>query len=226
MPGHCFLGMGVAVVVVGSGLSITSAAWVLSAASRGPISESTQAPAFVTMFDRVLVAGFLGDSVSDRGHHLDTNQETARLLATALRSRTSLNVIDSPPIHLRQVESPDESMFKDVAFWKRLGEEYREPLIVTGTVHFRRAGSQSAARQIGPRTVTVFRPRFTLTLRLVFISGRTGEVLDALQLGPEIAADERASALALYLELMDRLLPEAMAMLGMSARSDMRRRDS
>lgn len=199
-------------------LTLASTACVLSAASSGSVPDS-RARAFVTTFDRVLIAGFLGDIVLDRGHRVDVSEETSRLLRSALRSRTSLNVIDSHRAHLPPPDGAyarsEEVVFKDVAFWKRLGEEYREPLIVTGAVDFRRAGGQSAERQVGPRAVIVFRPRFKLGLRLVFISGRSGEVLESLSLGPvRQASDERGSALAVYLELMDRLMPDALALFG------------
>lgn len=71
---------------------------------------------------------------------------------------------------------------------------------------------------MGPRTVRLWRPRFSLNLRLVFISGRTGEMLDALSLGPVVgrALDARTSALALYFGLMDRLTPSVLAALGPS----------
>ena len=131
-----------------------------------------------------------------------------------------MTVYESQPVHLPQAAftsaTPEESVFNDVAFWKRLGGEYQQPLILTGTVAFERAGSQSVERQIGPRAVTVWRPRYRLGVRLVFISGRTGEVLESLSLKPVTmqAPDDRTSALALYLRLMDRLTPEVLAVFG------------
>lgn len=131
-----------------------------------------------------------------------------------------MRVYESHPVHLPRAgfttANPEESVFNDVAFWKRLGEEYRQPLILTGTVAFERAGSQSIERQIGPRAVTVWRPRFRLGMRLVFISGRTGEMLESLSLGSVTmqAPDDRTSALALYFQLMDRLTPAVLAVFG------------
>jgi hypothetical protein len=200
-------------------LAIASAACGLIAASRDTIADPARPRAFVTTFDRVLVAGFLAEPVSDRGRDIDLNEETARLLRMSLRSR-AVNVIESAPRHLPQVDvaSADvkESIFKDVAFWKRLGEEYREPLILTGTVVFKRAGAQSAERQVGPRAVTIWRPRYKLEMRLVFICGRTGQILESLSLGPEMkqASDERTSPFALYLQLMDRITPTVLAVFG------------
>ena len=196
---------------------VAAAACSLIAGSRSSLSDPARARAFVSTFDRVLIAGFLAENVPDRGRELNLNEETARLLRMRLRSGASMNVYDSPPVHLPPAAAHvDESVFNDVAFWKRLGEEYRQPLILTGTVAFERAGSQSVERQIGPRSVTVWRPRFRLGLRLVFISGRTGEVLDSLPLGPVTmqAPDDRTSALALYFQLMDRLTPTVLAAFG------------
>jgi hypothetical protein len=189
-------------------------------AARGPIVQPTRARAFVDTFDRILVAGFLADDVLDRGRVLDLNEETARLLRMTLRSRASLDVIETQPLNLRPAgakgASADEKVLGDVPFWRRLGEEYREPLILTGVVVFEPVGSQLEERTVGRRTIRVWRPAFRLELRVVFISGRTGEVLDSVSLGPTTArsSHERSSALALYFELMDRLRPSLLAAVG------------
>jgi hypothetical protein len=199
---------------------VAGAACVLSAASRGPISELRRARAFIGTFDRVLIAGFLSENESNRDRDFDLNEETARLLRMTLRSKASMKVIESQPVHVPQPDftrpSPENAAFNDVTFWRRLGEEYQQPLILTGTVTFRRAGAQLVEHQVGPRAVTVWRPRFRLDVRLVFISGRTGEMLDSLSLGPVTvqATAGRTSALALYFELMDRLAPSVLAAFG------------
>ena len=205
-------------------LVVAGAACQSIARSRRPPLEPTRPRAFVTTFDRLLIAGFVAGTVPDRGRDLDLNAETARLLRTALRSRASMDVLESQPVHLPQSDLPtdftaaysEEALFKDVGFWKRLGEEYRQPLILTGIVDFRRAGSQSVERHIGPRTIPAWRPRFRLRVRLIFICGRTGQVLESLSLGPEAlqAPDDRASALAVYFQLMDRLTPGMLAFFG------------
>ena len=203
---------------IAAALCVVSACGLI--ASPAGVEDPARPRAFVSTFDRVLIAGFLAETVADRGRDIDLNVETARLLRGALRSGTSVNVIDSGPVHLPLVDAkapnPEKYVFNDVAFWKRLGEEYREPLILTGTVAFKRAGSQSAERQIGPRSITVWRPRYKLDLHLVFICGRTGQVLDSLSAGPAImqAQDDRTSAFSLYLELMDRLTPRVLAVFG------------
>jgi hypothetical protein len=211
-----------AVAPLAAALSIVTAACGLMAASRGPDLGPPRPRAFVTTFDRVLIAGFFGEKFPEGRRDIDLNEETSRLLRMALRSRTSVNLVDSQPVHLPQPDArahAPEAVFQDEAFWKRLGEEYRQPLILTGTVVFKRAGSQSVERQLGPRAVTVWRPRFKLELRVVFICGRTGQILESLLLGPEIkqASNERASALALYFELMDRLTPQVLTVFGARA---------
>ena len=203
----------VAVCVAGAACSVIAGA-------RAPVSEPARARAFVSTFDRLLIAGFLAEKVPDRGRDLDLNDETARLLRMKLRFHVPMTVYESEPVHLPPAAftsaKPEEFVFNDVAFWKRLGEEYRQPLILTGIVAFERAGSQSVERQIGPRAVTVWRPRFRLAVRLVFISGRNGEMLASLSLGPVTmqAPDDRTSALALYFQLMDRLTPAVLAVFG------------
>jgi hypothetical protein len=152
---------------------------VTGTASR-PLPQPSRARAFVDTFDRMLIAGFVAGHVSDRGHDLDINEESARLLRMTLGSQGGLDVIESQPLELRRSEGTGETedaIFTDVPFWKRLGEEYREPLILTGVVIFKSAGSQYEERTMGRRTVRVWRPGFSLNLRLVFISGRTGEML-------------------------------------------------
>ena len=191
----------------------------VTGASRRALPQLPRARAFVETFDRILIAGFVAGHVSDRGHDLDINDETARLLRMTLRSKGGLDVIESQPLQLRRAPSTGaetEGIFADVPFWKRLGEEYREPLILTGTVIFKGAGSQYEERTMGRRTLRLWRPGFSLNLRLIFINGRTGEILDSLSLGPVIgrASDARTSALALYFELMDRLTPLVLAALG------------
>lgn len=191
----------------------------VTGASRRALPQLPRARAFVETFDRILIAGFVAGHVSDRGHDLDINDETARLLRMTLRSKGGLDVIESQPLQLRRAPSTGaetEGIFADVLFWKRLGEEYREPLILTGTVIFKGAGSQYEERTMGRRTLRLWRPGFSLNLRLIFINGRTGEMLDSLSLGPVIgrASDARASALALYFGLMDRLTPLVLAAVG------------
>ena len=221
--------MGVRLIPTGAKRLMTAVAVVgalgvggcgVTGTSHRALPQPPRARAFVDTFDQILIAGFVAGHVPDRGHDLDINEETARVLHMAFRSKGGLDVIESQPLELRRMESTEgvkeDTIFTDVAFWKRVGEEYREPLIVTGAVVFKSAGSQYEERTVGRATVRMSRPRFSLNLRLIFISGRTGEILDSLSLGPVIgrASDARTSALALYFGLMDRLTPSVLASLG------------
>lgn len=81
---------------------------------------------------------------------------------------------------------------------------------------FKPAGAQFEERTTPRGAVRVYRPGFSLSLRLVFISGRTGEVLDRLPLGPAVARAQGSgtSVLGLYFQLMDRLAPSVLAAMG------------
>ena len=114
-----------------------------------------------------------------------------------------------------------EQIFADASYWRQLGEEYQNPLIVTGTIHFapyERSGMVSREREIydefGRRRVVptrAFQERrgYVLSPKFVFIDGRTGATLYTEQHREEILYDARQNtpALSSYFELMDRLLP-------------------
>jgi hypothetical protein len=114
-----------------------------------------------------------------------------------------------------------QGIFADAAFWKKLGEEHQNPLIVTGTVLFtntQTAGFVTTNREVidplGRRVVQPYRvymerKGFIIEPRFVFIDGRTGAVLYADRFHEEILypAQQNVPALSSYFELMDRLIP-------------------
>lgn len=121
-----------------------------------------------------------------------------------------------------------EQIFADVAYWKKLGEEYQSPLIITGTVYFapinksgiveRTSGETVDAfgrRQVGTRRQWMDRKGFTLVPKLVFIDGRTGTTLYSESVREEILYDasQNTPALSAYFELMDRYLPSFLSAL-------------
>lgn len=121
-----------------------------------------------------------------------------------------------------------EQIFADVAYWKKLGEEYQSPLIITGTVYFapinksgiveRTSGETVDAfgrRQIGTRRQWMERKGYTLVPKLVFIDGRTGTTLYSESVREEILYDasQNTPALSAYFELMDRYLPSFLSAL-------------
>jgi hypothetical protein len=122
---------------------------------------------------------------------------------------------------------PYERLFANVSYWKKIGEEYQNPLIVTGTVLFMphsRAGfvqrDQEVFDQLGRRSVRpvrtyMERKGFVLRPKFVFIDGRTGATLYSESYREEILynAQQNTPALSSYFELMDRLVPNFLSAL-------------
>jgi hypothetical protein len=114
-----------------------------------------------------------------------------------------------------------QSIFADVAFWKKIGEEYENPLIVTGTVLFtphQTSGfvnrnieqyDQLGRRSVVPVRTYMERKGFILTPKFIFIDGRTGATLHSETMHEEILynAQQNTPALSSYFELMDKVLP-------------------
>ena len=121
----------------------------------------------------------------------------------------------------RKTSRRTKPLFANVDFWKRLGEEHQNPLIVTGTILFsdrNRSGFVQTDREefdaLGRRSVVpvrAYRERsgFVLSPKFIFIDGRSGAVLYSETLSEEVLYDSSLNtpALSSYFELMDRLLP-------------------
>jgi hypothetical protein len=226
-----------------------------------PIETPIQPKMDVSMFQRVLIAGFISGGTDD----VDANLETVRLLRSQLRSKSNLRVIEAEVLQLAEIardqakgdtppapggaadgpqQAPDsdgvrirnekdlekyQGIFADVAFWKKLGEEYQGPLIITGTVLFSplaTAGYVPIEReyfdQLGRRRVIqsrVYQERkgFTLQPKLIYIDGRTGATLYSETLREEIlySVQQNTPALSSYFELMDKLIPSFLNTLSM-----------
>ena len=129
---------------------------------------------------------------------------------------------DKPPVFNDEKDlEPYQHIFSNVAYWKRIGEEYQQPLIVTGAVLFapqQRSGfvqrEQETYDSFGRRVVVpvrtyMERKGFVLRPTFIFIDGRTGETLHTETFREEILynASQQTPALSSYFELMDRLLP-------------------
>ena len=114
-----------------------------------------------------------------------------------------------------------QSIFADVAFWKKIGEEYENPLIVTGTVLFtphQTSGfvtrnvetyDQLGRRTVIPQRTYMERKGFILTPKFIFIDGRTGATLHSETMHEEILynSQQNTPALSSYFELMDKVIP-------------------
>ena len=210
-----------------------------------PIETPIKAKLDVGAFQRVLVAGFLAGGTDD----VDGNLETTRLLRSQLRTKSELRVIDADVLPLMEVAAGDrktdgdtplpnpikddkdidqyEHVFADTDYWKKIGEEYQQPLIVTGTVLFAsRQQTQMQQREqevfdtLGRRRTVaerrlVEKKGFGLSGRFVFIDGRTGTTLHSQNFQESILydANRQTPALSSYFELMDKLIPNFLATL-------------
>jgi hypothetical protein len=205
-----------------------------------PIETPLKSKLDVSKFRRVLVAGFVTDLV-DEG--IDLAPETARLLQNQLRSVSKLQVIepDRPPLNQAlakafklaedvrvtredrdRYRAEGEKILQDSAFWRKLGEEYQNPLIVTGKLTFEeqnRSGFQQESAMVrDPRSGRVREVRgnryserkaYSLSADFSFIDGATGRLLHKERFSEEVVygEEQKVSPLSSYFELMDRLLP-------------------
>jgi hypothetical protein len=210
------------------------------------IETPIQAKLDISAFQRVLVAGFIAGGTDD----LDANLETVRLLRSQLRTKSGLRVIEADVLSLQEIAqehvreadtsagSQDDDglpervrdekdlaqydrLFANVTYWKKLGEEYQSPLIVTGTVLFtphQRSGfvtreqevyDQFGRRRVMPIRTYMERKGFILRPKFIFIDGRTGTTLYSESFREEVLynAQQNTPALSSYFELMDRLVP-------------------
>src|SRR5688572_21521871 len=205
-----------------------------------PIETPIRPKLDVAAFQRVLVAGFISGGSED----VDGNLETTRLLRSQLRTKSQLRVIDSDVLPLVDVASEGrdssgpaaaapapikeekdleayEHVFANVEYWKKIGEEYQQPLIVTGTVMFTPLQRNSIVqreqevydsfgrRRVVPVRTYMERKGFSLDGRFIFIDGRSGATLHSESFGEQILynANQTTPALSSYFELMDRLIP-------------------
>jgi len=210
-----------------------------------PIETPLQSKLDVSGFRRVLVAGFATDpGPSD----IDLSSETARLLQNQLRSNARLQVLepDRPPLHdalermrtrlgekLGKAERETFQLeagrlLQDADFWRKLGEEYQGPLIVSGQLTFAEQNrSGFSADERVQRDPATGRPRlvrgsrylerkgYSLTADFYFIDGKTGQTLHKEKFTEEVlySDEQRTSPLSSYFELMDRLLPNFLGVL-------------
>jgi hypothetical protein len=218
-----------------------------------PIETPLQPKLDISAFQRVFVAGFIAGGTDD----LDANLETVRLLRSQLRTKSGIRVIEADVLPLSEVAQGEsrggdaadpsapaalperirdekdlasyERVFANVDYWKRIGEEFQNPLIVTGTVLFtphQRASfvtreqevyDSFGRRRVVPVRTYMERKGFILRPKFVFIDGRTGTTLYSESFREEILYNpsQNTPALSSYFELMDRLVPSFLSTLSM-----------
>jgi hypothetical protein len=216
-----------------------------------PIETPIQPKLNTESFSRVLIAGFIAGGTDDVDSNLETVRLLRSQLRTKSRLRViDADVLPLEQVAARQAgpagnltngEPPSSAgaagqppeirderdldayqpLFSNVDYWKGIGEEFQEPLIVTGTILFSphtRSGFVQREQEVYDsfgrrRTVPVRtymeRSGFILRPTFVFIDGRTGATLHTETFREEIlySANQTTPALSSYFELMDRLLP-------------------
>ncbi len=228
--------------------SLAAAAAMVSCSSTIEVSVDTpiQPKIDTSRFERVLVAGFVAGGSDD----VDGNLETVRLLRSQLRNKSNLKVVEADVIPLadmlagqaspaggappsidpktlpRQIKDekdldPYDPLFGNAAYWKKIGEEFDGPLIVTGTVLFTPTASsgfvqrdreiidQYGRRTVEPQRTYMERKGFVLRPKFVFVDGRTGKVIDTEVFREAVLYNQGQDvpALSSYFELMDRIIP-------------------
>jgi hypothetical protein len=215
-----------------------------------PIETPIRPKIDASPFSRVYVAGFLPSGTED----VDTNLETVRLLRSQLKNKGGMRIIEADVLPLADAARPVpgggapaaaqadadkaaaiaeaelppyEKIFENKDYWKKVGEEFGSPLIITGSVVFvphQRSGyvqkEQEVYDSFGRRSVVpvrtyMDRKGYILRPKFVFIDGRTGEALYTETFREEILynAEQSTPALSSYFELMDRLLPSFLSTL-------------
>jgi hypothetical protein len=114
-----------------------------------------------------------------------------------------------------------EPIFANVEYWKKLGEEFQQPLIVTGTVLFtpqsksgmvqqtRETYDNLGRRVVVPTRVFMERKGYILRPKFIFIDGRTGTRIYSETFREErlYPSQQNVPALSSYFELMDDVIP-------------------
>jgi hypothetical protein len=147
-------------------------------------------------------------------------------------SGTSADRAAAPAPGLKNIKEekdlePYERLFANTTYWKRIGEEFQNPLIVTGTVLFTNRSTSGfvqrdqevfdslGRRRVMPVRTYMERKGFVLRPKFVFIDGRTGATMYSESYREEILynAQQNTPALSSYFELMDRLVPSFLSAL-------------
>lgn len=214
-----------------------------------PIEMPIQAKLDVTPFSRVLVAGFVAGGADDVDANLEMvrllrsqlrNKSSLKVIDSDVLPLQELALKEVPaeaaaPSGADAADAEhntgiirDEKdlegvtqVFADTEYWKKIGEEFQGPLIITGSVLFQshaRSGyvqreqevyDAFGRRRVVPVRTYMERKGFILKPKFIFIDGRTGATLYTETFREEVLynAQQSTPALSSYFELMDRLLP-------------------
>jgi len=215
-----------------------------------PIETPIQPKLDVSPFQRVLVAGFIAGGTDEVDANLETVRLLRSQLRTRSSLKIiEADVVPLTEVaaeHARPAEGEppadgssalavnlpkkikDEKdlesydfVFGDVEYWKKIGEEFQNPLIVTGTVLFTPHSASGfvqreqevydsfGRRVVQPVRTYMERKGFILRPKFIFIDGRTGTQLYSETFREQVLYNpqQNTPALSSYFELMDRLIP-------------------
>ena len=125
------------------------------------------------------------------------------------------------------IDMEQDKLLNDEDYWRKMGEEFQEPLIVSGKLRFvseSRSGFVQADQyrrdsfgrpQLQRRNRFQERTGYVLAADLYFIDSSTGETIHRERFTEEViyGRDEQVSGLSSYFELMDRMLPNFLSIL-------------
>jgi hypothetical protein len=219
-----------------------------------PIETPIAAKLDVSAFQRVFIAGFLAGGTDDVDGNLETvrllrsqlrmksnlrviDADVLPLMEVAANSRPQAQAAgpaaegretpESEQIRNERDLQPYEHIFADADYWKRIGEEYQNPLIVTGTVLFtphsqsgmvqreREVIDALGRRRVEPVREYMERKGFILQEKFIFIDGRSGAQIysEALREERLYNQNDNTPALSSYFELMDEIIPRFLSTL-------------
>jgi hypothetical protein len=215
-----------------------------------PLDTPIPAKLDVSAFQRVLIVGFVAGGTDEVDTNLETVRLLRSQLRTkselkvieadtiplaevvaSQRPRSAEGQSDqaaagpenSAPKRIKDEKELEayEPIFANVEYWKKLGEEYQNPLIVTGTIMFTPHSQPGfvqrdqeyydnfGRRVVQPMRTYMERRGFILKPKFIFIDGRTGTTLYAETFREQVLYNpqQNTPALSSYFELMDRLIP-------------------
>jgi hypothetical protein len=213
-----------------------------------PLETPIQPKLDTSPFQRVLVAGFIAGGTEDVDANLEMVRLLRSQLRikssmkvieadvitlteiAAEQPRPDGDAAPAPAIDPKALpkQIKDEKdleaydyVFANATYWKKLGEEFQSPLIVTGTVLFtphatsgfvqrdREVIDQYGRRTSEPVRAYMERKGYILRPKFIFIDGRTGAILNSEVFREEVLynPNQDTPALSSYFELMDRLIP-------------------
>jgi len=136
----------------------------------------------MTGVQRILVTRLV---VDQEVREFNLTKELVEVIRRDLRQKARLDMIDVDPPPLP--EQPLPQLLANTGFWRRMAEQHEADLIITGQTSFKVADRSGYVQMdaISPltgqrvrRTQFVEREAFILDLRLFFLRGSTGELLD------------------------------------------------